>query len=85
MVHADERVTVTALADDVHLVGIRSQHPDDRAVRMRVRTEDRVRVVVCATEHLVDRARVRWAGIDRLGLGLLAIHWATLVLPWVGR
>jgi hypothetical protein len=50
LVHLDERVALAALADDVHLVGVRAQHPHDRAVRVRVGTEHRVRVVVRSTE-----------------------------------
>ena len=50
---------------DVHLVGVRAQHPDDGAVGVRVRAEHRVRVVVGAAEQAVDRRLVRRAGVDR--------------------
>jgi hypothetical protein len=49
-VHLDERVALAAFADHMDLVGVRAQYPDDRALRMRVGTEHRVRVVVCSTE-----------------------------------
>ena len=81
LVHPDQREPFAALADDVHLVGVRAQHPHDGAVVMGVRAEHRVGVVMGPAEQPVDRLRVGRAGVDRLGRVLVAIHAGTLLLP----
>ena len=50
-----------------NLVGVRPQDPDHRAVRVRVRAEHRVRVVVGTAEQPVDGRLVRRAWVDGRG------------------
>jgi hypothetical protein len=89
VVHPDQREALAALAHHVHLVGVRPQHPDHGAVRVRVRAQDRVRVMVRSAEQAVDGRRIGRAGVDRLveGLGqvVLAIHPGTLLPAVHGR
>ena len=81
VVHLDERVALATGVHHVHFVGVRAQHPHDRAVRVRVRAEHRMGVVMGTAEQPVDGLRVGCARIDRLGRVLVAIHAGTLLLP----
>ena len=88
VVDPHQRLPRTPLAHDVDLVGVRAQHPDDRAALVRVRAQHRVRVVVGTAQYPVDRAGVGRAGVDGACGVLLAIHARTLLLspdrcrPW---
>jgi hypothetical protein len=80
VVHLDQRVALAADAHHVHLIGVRPQDAHHRAVRVGVRAEYRVGVVMRTAEQLVDGLRVGRRRIDRLGRVLVAIHAGTLLL-----
>ena len=80
VVHPHQRPCPLGVTADEHqhLVGVRPQRAHHGAVAVRMRAQHAVRVVVGSAQHVVDRALVGRAGVDRLGL-LFALHGRTLL------
>ena len=80
--HPGQRVALRALPDHVHLVRVRAQHPHDGAIGVRVRAQNRVRIMVRPAEQTLDGRRVWLPGIDPRMVDrpfLVTIHVRTLL------